>query len=894
MRYFNNITTKEELKKRFRELSITLHPDRGGNAEDFAAMMAEYENALKNLGAWTKTEAEHVAGLRRGTSVVFYGYAMNATYYTVERIEGERIHLVQVGRPCEGVEFFDLNETAEDVQSIIDDCATIIGQYDRIRPESQKFGIGWYWDDINGKTYTDEEITDARRRADNIKKYGAIAKAQREEAARKAKEEREAAEMIVINKWRKELKTIPADATDTKRKAIFKANIKAVFNHYFPGVKVSVSDSCKHYGWGKSGISWEDGPTVNEVEALEELRYFIASYSTVDITDYYETHVITSWQQWRDLFGVASGERYEFTRTLSESQKARITEALETMGAEWEGRDAEGKITRTTGTAVINSLQIDQFIKALGGQSGDKLTEKMYRYFFNLADCVGMDEERRHRARCYASTLEDVARDYMKVSKEAQQAQTEKENAPRFTPKHGETYRAIIKALGGNKFVCLTDGKAWDELTVLDPIEAAEALARGERVGLGKPWEYDGERKMSGVDAGGEMTHAKRRAKFAKVGFISPYIRQYHDVYFAEVSAETLEALRQDAADVEKQRKAWEEEQKNQSTKAEKQESTAEAGEILAEADGVTLTRSERGAEFSGNTYAHHAEIKTLGARWYRVGQVWTIKAEKIAEAVEMVNSWNDGEATTENEPQQAETAQAEPTPAEAEEPQQEQPQSEPAEAEETTQGGEMSEDLAGAFAQVFTMCADIFGTASTASAEEPQQESEPAPAEAETTNTTPEAEKGARIVFAASDTPELDEISTLSESAPGSSEHLPTLTEEERERVRRTFERGAREAETATEQNEHTRAIYLQGLALLFLFDGARALAVNDLLNVLQAIENRANERGHILPDEITARAEIADTLTACTVQAYGAELAAILWGSSQVARVNGKRRAA
>ena len=874
MRYFNNITTKEELKTRFRELSITLHPDRGGNAEDFAAMMAEYETALKNLGAWTKTEAEHVAGLRRGTSVVFYGYAMNATYYTVERIEGERIHLVQVGRPCEGVEFFDLNETAEDIQSIIDDCATIIGQYDRIRPESQKFGIGWYWDNIDGKIYTDEEITAARRRSDNIKKYGAIAKAQREEAARKAKEEREAAEMIVINKWRKELKAIPADATDTKRKAIFKANIKAVFNHYFPGVKVSVSDSCKHYGWGKSGISWEDGPTVNEVEALEELRYFIASYSTVDITDYYETHVISSWKQWRDLFGVASGERYEFTRTLSESQKARITEALEAMGAEWEGRDAEGKITRTTGTAVINSLQIDQFIKALGGQSGDKLTEKMYRYFFNLADCVGMDEERRHRARCYASTLEDIARDYMKVSKEAQQAQTEKENAPRFAPKHGETYRAIIKALGGNKFVCLTDGKAWDELTVLDPIEAAEALARGERVGLGKPWEYDGERKISGVDAGGEMTHAKRRAKFAKVGFISPYIPQYKDVYFTEVSAETLEALRQDAADVEKQRKAWEEAQS--APKAERKTATASAtpaeGETLAERDGLRLVATAEGVAIveteNRATYRNRKEIRANGGDWNRDAKQWqAVNPDDVAK----LRKWFGLD----------------------EEPQQEQPQSEPAEAEETTQGGEMSEDLAGAFAQVVTMCADIFGTASTASAEEPQQESEPAPAEAETTN-TPEAGKGARIVFAASDTPELDEISTLSESAPGSSEHLPTLTEEERERVRRTFERGASEAETATEQNEHTRAIYLQGLALLFLFDGARALTVNDLLNVLQAIENRANERGHILPDEITARAEIADTLTACTVQAYGVELAAILWGSSQVARVNGKRRAA
>ena len=57
MKYFVNINTAEDLKKRFRELSISLHPDRGGNAEDFAAMLAEYETAAKNIqgGAFTST-----------------------------------------------------------------------------------------------------------------------------------------------------------------------------------------------------------------------------------------------------------------------------------------------------------------------------------------------------------------------------------------------------------------------------------------------------------------------------------------------------------------------------------------------------------------------------------------------------------------------------------------------------------------------------------------------------------------------------------------------------------------------------------------------------------------------------------------------------------------------
>ena len=49
MKYFNNITTTEEIKKQFRALSIKLHPDRPtGNAEEFKAMMAEYNNIMRN------------------------------------------------------------------------------------------------------------------------------------------------------------------------------------------------------------------------------------------------------------------------------------------------------------------------------------------------------------------------------------------------------------------------------------------------------------------------------------------------------------------------------------------------------------------------------------------------------------------------------------------------------------------------------------------------------------------------------------------------------------------------------------------------------------------------------------------------------------------------------
>jgi hypothetical protein len=47
MKYFVNINSAEELRKMYRELVITMHPDKGGNAEEFAEMQNEYDNIKK-------------------------------------------------------------------------------------------------------------------------------------------------------------------------------------------------------------------------------------------------------------------------------------------------------------------------------------------------------------------------------------------------------------------------------------------------------------------------------------------------------------------------------------------------------------------------------------------------------------------------------------------------------------------------------------------------------------------------------------------------------------------------------------------------------------------------------------------------------------------------------
>lgn len=49
MKYFQNITTAEEIKKQFRAYCVSMHPDKGGDPEEFKNMMAEYNSIIKNF-----------------------------------------------------------------------------------------------------------------------------------------------------------------------------------------------------------------------------------------------------------------------------------------------------------------------------------------------------------------------------------------------------------------------------------------------------------------------------------------------------------------------------------------------------------------------------------------------------------------------------------------------------------------------------------------------------------------------------------------------------------------------------------------------------------------------------------------------------------------------------
>ena len=49
MKYFVNVKTIEELRREYKKLVFKLHPDKGGNEEDFKNMVNEYERLFKIL-----------------------------------------------------------------------------------------------------------------------------------------------------------------------------------------------------------------------------------------------------------------------------------------------------------------------------------------------------------------------------------------------------------------------------------------------------------------------------------------------------------------------------------------------------------------------------------------------------------------------------------------------------------------------------------------------------------------------------------------------------------------------------------------------------------------------------------------------------------------------------
>lgn len=561
MKYFNNISTAEELKKQFRAYCVNMHPDKGGDPEEFKKMMAEYNGIIKN--------------------------------------------------------------------------------FERAKEEAR----------------AEEE---ARRAAEEARKEAEERKREEEEEARRAAE----ALREVIAKWSGKLKTVkPASGWIDKPTADYlaavKYNIKQIFNKYFPGVDFKVS--LKNKTWSASAeIFWTDGPTTQQVEEVEELNFFISHYHTCSpYEDYGHDEEKKSTRAWRDQYGQISADRFEFTRTFSDLGKAEVMAKIYEVFPQFAG------MTKKTDAAFISFDDALHLCQLLGfhhketGKAWADLSEEereKIRVYDDLHEAqrkIIYDLESSRSWYDKKTSLDRVIDAFLKVytvSEETTKAAAEAAAAPVFEPKHGATWQAIKKALGANVFCVPVNGTChYKEISIN---EAAEMVAKGEKVYVGKPSMYDGERVIYGVNGGGAKVQQKRADKFAAVGVtISCYdYNSYKDVEIFLFAADVLAELRKDAEEVEKQRKAWEEEQKNgkqtahkgdRSQKAAKSEKTAEGVDMTAApAEGLELVEIAEGVAVVGDqrtTFKNRKQIKAHGARWNKEAQQWQATT---AEAVAQLREW--------------------------------------------------------------------------------------------------------------------------------------------------------------------------------------------------------------------------------------------------------------
>lgn len=561
MKYFMNITTAEEIKKQFRVYCVNMHPDRGGDPEEFKAMMAEYNGIIKNFEQAKKRA---------------------------------------------------------------------------------------------------EEEEEARKAAEEARKEAEEERKREEEEARKAAE----ALRDVIARWSDKLKTVkPADGWSGKPAsdylAAVKYNIKQILNKYFPGVDFKIS--LKSKTWSASAeIFWTDGPTVQQVEEVAELKLFISHYHVCDpYEDYGHDEEMKSTRAWREQYGQISANSFGFTRTFSELGKAEVMAKIYEVFPQFAGMTKKSDAAFISFDDTLHLCQLLGFHHKETGKAWadlseeerekrrlyDDLHEAQRKIIYNLESSRSWYDKK--------TSLGCVIDAFLKVytvSEETTKAAAEAAAAPVFEAKHGRTWQAIKKALGANVFCMSEDGSYHCKEISIN--EAAEMVAKGEKVYLGKSDMYDGERCIYGVNGGGAKVQQKRANKFAAVGIqISHYTcMSYKDVEILQFAQNVIAELRKDAEEVEKQRKEWEEAQKNgkqtaakadRNQKAAKSEKTAEDVDMTAApADGLWLSEIPGGVVVMGDqrtTFKNRKAIKAHGARWNRITHLWEATTP---EAVAAIREW--------------------------------------------------------------------------------------------------------------------------------------------------------------------------------------------------------------------------------------------------------------
>jgi hypothetical protein len=735
MKYFNNTPyTAETLKNEYRELCKKLHPDTGGDAEQFKIMLNEYNSILNIVGTrannTTDTQADNMNGTPlRGTRGKTFADLV--------------ARLVEVFTFAEMLQ--DYNKSGDLSECFgWDGCSlsplsrtAYINKFGRVVVEMAEEAARRYMDQHADEVEQNRREREAERQAEQR---------QREEERRREEEEkRREAERIAkaqaetaakVTEWADRLERVKNPGgkiyhfNNDKDRAAFvattKRNIKAVINHYFPGLKVTVTISGEIYK-EKFIINWVDGPSADTLRATcKELFLFVPTFYASDpYADYGSHYERKESAPWREAYGQALGDVDDFdtARTLSEEGRQEAEQAAAAIFAHWNEDTDHGR-----GTFTASHSEWCKFAELLGVQRDKYGCLDFYKSGMTWSRYANNErsQDGQEIGDIYYSSARKLLREKFNVTAQS------KEKAPEFAPKYGATYKAIKKALGGNVFYMEGDTNSSRDAVELSIFEAAEKLAKGEAVKMGKRSEFDGEACIYGTDRGGRKVQEKRAEKFEAVGVIleAATFRIYGTVQAVGIKPETLAALRREAAEIKQQRKEWEAKQAEPKTaQAEPTEATTEPAQVTewteAPAEGLQLEEIPGGVAVTGDsrtTYKHRKAIKGHGCTWNREAQRWEATNSNDAAKVRAWFLMRDGFDT---------------------------PEPKTDEEIKTEAAAEISEEEnARQFADAFATIAATMTAAATA---QPEPQAEP-----ETATAAPQRDK---ILFNPDDCPELDAV---------------------------------------------------------------------------------------------------------------------------------------
>jgi len=205
------------------------------------------------------------------------------------------------------------------------------------RPLSAKFGIGFYWDDVDNIVFPESKVLAAIRRADYLKKKIA----EREKAIEEANK-KDIAELPSRYPH-----LTPINQKEDRYKQ-FRANLVAELKHCFPGAKFSI----KKRSYSSVDVCWTNGPALRDVKLVTSKFEDHVTDFTGDFRDYEPSN-------FNHVFG---GIDYVFEEREYSFDYEKLTDELATR-ANIERRDASGDLyamfQKTSFPKEVSNLRID-------------------------------------------------------------------------------------------------------------------------------------------------------------------------------------------------------------------------------------------------------------------------------------------------------------------------------------------------------------------------------------------------------------------------------------------------------------------------------------------------------------------------------------------------------